>query len=392
MDEPETSVQAGPQETITTIIPTNTAGDGMSLPQTVLNAAGLGWAIAELLGRCFLLQEVQPAGLDWTGDKLVKLQEIYTPREKIRALVVYMRFLADALDVSSSVIEYENDPDNGRAYMDVLEADVKLLTQHNLDPALGVTREQLRGKINERLFFWDLRIHDTLQDRPTEVHKAYLVGRTLASLRWYLGLQGMMQDNVFMEKVCNEYVPLLQPYVSPFTTGALANSIDPWWKAISGGQVQTDPDGVAPKELQKQADIWFSLVTNERNALSYAPPSTGSRSYIWKVLQVSWPLFLVGGLVIILILALLLFVIISNLNPITKEVTAVVALLTALGITHTVVNATGSILQKAVSEVTGTIRGSVIDNIRHSTQQQEVNTATYIPPAGADLKVAQKAR
>lgn len=387
MDEPETAVQAGPQETTIT-----TTENDMSLQQTVLNAAGLGWAIAELLGRCFLLEEVQPAELDWTGDKLVKLQEIYTPREKIRALVVYMRFLADSLGVSSSVIEYENDPDNGRAYVDVLEEDVKLLTQHNLDPALGVTREQLRGKINERLFFWDLRIHDTLQDRPTEVHKAYLVGRTLASLRWYLGLQGMMQDNVFMEKVCNEYVPLLQPYVSPFTTGALANSIDPWWKAISGGQVQTDPDGVAPKELQKQADIWFSLVTNERNALSYAPPSTGSRSYIWKVLQVSWPLFLVGGLVIILILALLLFVIISNLNPITKEVTAVVALLTALGITHTVVNTTGSILQKAVSEVTGTIRGSVIDNISHSTQQQEVNTATYIPPAGANQKVAQKAR
>jgi len=387
MDDPETPVQAEPQETTST-----TSENGMSLQQTVCNAAGLGWAIAELLGRCFLLKDVQPAEYGWAGDKLVNLQEIYTPREKIRALVVYLRFLADSLDVSSSLIVHEDDPDNGKRYIDVLEDDVALLIQHDLDPASGVTRELLRGKINERLFFWDLRIHDTLQERPTEVHKAYLVGRTLASLRWYLGLQGMMQDNSFIEKVHNEYVPLLQPYVSPFTTGALANSIDPWWKAISGGQVQAGTDGVAPRELQKQADIWFSLVTNERNALSYAPPSTGSRSYIWKVLQVSWPLFLVGGLVIILILALLLYVIISNINPITKEVTVVVALLTALGITHSVVNATGSILQRAVSEVTGYIRGSVIDNIRHSTQQQEVNKATFIPPAVVDQKVAQNAQ
>src|SRR5215472_11291097 len=118
MDEPETPFMAGPQETITTTITGNTAGDGMSLQQTVLNAAGLGWAIAELLGRCFALTEVQPAQFDWCGDKLVNLQEIYTPREKIRALVVYLRFLADSLDVSSSVIVHEDDPDNGRRYID----------------------------------------------------------------------------------------------------------------------------------------------------------------------------------------------------------------------------------------------------------------------------------
>jgi hypothetical protein len=385
MDEAVTVVQAEPQGTTITITP----GTGRNLQQTVRDAAALGWAIAELLGRCFVLKEGQSVERDWTGDKLMGLQEIYTPREKIRALVEYIRFLAELLGVNSCLIDNQGDPDNNKPYIDVLVEVVKQFLQHNLDPASGVTREQLGGKINERLFFWDLRIHDTLQDKPTAVPKAYLVGRTLASLRWYFGLPGMMQDNGFIEKICNEYVPLLQPYVSPFASGALAYSLNPWWKVISGGHVQPDPDGGAPLELHKQADIWFSLVTYEREALSYAPTSTRSRRYIWRVLQVSWPLFLIGGVILALILALLIYVIITSPNIITKEVAVVAGLLSTLGITHTITSNAGDILQKAVSEVTGTFKGSVIDNIRHSTQQEEVNKSTFIPPAMVNQKVAQ---
>jgi hypothetical protein len=85
MDEPETPVQAELRET------TSTASENdMRLQQSVSNAAAGSWAIAELLGCCFLLQEMRPVEPDWTGDKLVKLQENYTPREKIRALVEYI--------------------------------------------------------------------------------------------------------------------------------------------------------------------------------------------------------------------------------------------------------------------------------------------------------------
>jgi hypothetical protein len=376
-----TPAQVELQGTVTTTIAENV----MSLQQTVCNAAALGWAIAELLGRCFALKEAQPAELNWSGDKLMRLQDIYTPREKIRALMVHIRFLADSLGVSSCLIDHENDPDNARPYVEVLEENVKLLTQHNID---AMTLEQLRGKVNERLFFWDLKIHDTLQDRATTIPKAYMVGRSLASLRWYVGLQDKTPDNDFMKKVCDEYIPLIHPYVSPFATGALSYSLEPWWNAISGGQVQPDLDGEAPMELQKQANIWYSLMTCERDALSYAPLATGRR-YIWRVLRVSWPMFFIGGLAFVVILGLLLFVIISNPSIITKDVAAVVALLTTLGITHTLGSTVGNILEKAVSEVTGTFRGTVIDNIRHSTQQEAVNKATFISPASTNQNVAQ---
>jgi hypothetical protein len=39
--------------------------------------------------------------------------------------------------------------------------------------------------------------------------------------------------------------------------------------------------------------------------------------------------------------------------------------------------------------VTGNFKGTVIDNIRHSTQQDAVNKATFIPPASVNPKVVQ---
>jgi len=392
MDEEATPAQAEQQATVTTttIVPqgtdiATTSADVLSPQQAVSHAAALGWAMAELLGRCFMLKDVQPGELDWSGDKVMLLQEVYTPREKIRALMVHIRFLADALDVSSCLIDDESDPDNNRPYVEVLEEHVKLLTKHNTD---AQTREQLRGKVNEHLFFWDLLIHEILQDRATTIPKAYVVGRSLSGLRWYFGLRDKAPDDAFMKKVCNEYIPLLQPYVSPFASGALSYSLEPWWNAISGGQLQPDPDGEGPIELQKQSNIWYSLMTYERDALSYAPLAVG-RHYIWRVLRVSWPLFLLGGLALVAIMGLLLYVIISNPSIITKDVAAVVALLTTLGIVHTLGSTVGNILEKAVSEVTGTFRGTVIDNIKHSTQQEAVNKATFIPPASASQKTAQ---
>jgi hypothetical protein len=375
-------VQANTPGNVTTTITTSTAPNTLSLQQTVCNAASLGWAISEMLGRCFQLNQSEPATFDWTGDKLMKLQENFTPREKIYALMKYIIFMADSLGVSTCVIDdVDNVDSDKKRYVDVLHDDIRLFIHHKLDPALGITFEQLRGRINKILFYWDLNIHDALQDKPTVVDKAYLVGRTLASLRWYFGQQDAIQDNSYVEKVCNEYVPMLQPYVSPFTTGAMTNSLNPWWHVISAGYVHPDSAGDAPIELKNQADIWFSLATNEREAQSYAPASIKSRGYILKVFQVFWPFFLIGILVLVLILALLWYVIVSNFNLLTKEVSAVIALLAAFGITHTVVDATGNILQKAVSEATGTFKGTFIDNIKHSTQQEAINKATFIPPS-----------
>jgi hypothetical protein len=364
----------------TTTAPPNTVS--LSLQQTVCKAAELGWGIAELLGRCYALKEPPPPIPDRTTGKLITFQENYTPREKIRALIVYIRYLADLLDLSSIKIDHEGDSANGTPYIDVLEEKVDKFIQHDL-PASGETREQLRAQINERLFFWDLNIHDVYQSRPTVVHKSYLVGRSLSSLRWYIGLQDKMPDNDFMQKICGGYVPLMQPYISTFASGALTNSLEPWWKAISGNLVKPGPDGEAPEKLKQQADIWYSLVTNERDALSYAHPTTQDRRrYLFRVLQQAYLPYILIGSLLLLLLVILLIVVISQFNtPIVKEISAVVGLIVAFAFSHNLLNNVGNILEKAVSDVSATIKGSVIENIRHTIQQEEVNVGTLIPPA-----------
>lgn len=386
MDETVTTTSPDEQGVIAITTPSSSAS-AISLQQTVCDAAAFGWAITELLGRCYLLPEATPPPLDWSGVHLVLLQQIYTPREKIRALIVYMRDLADALDLSSCTIDHPNvnDSDNGKRYVDVLEELVILFCQHQPDapsnPAASPTREQLRGKINEHLFFWDLQIHDALQDRPTVVPKAYLVGRTLAALRWYVGLQDQQQDGMFVEKVCQEYIPMLAPYISPYATAALANSAGLWWKAISDGQVQIGPDGAAPLELQKQADIWFSLLTNERTSLSFVPHSLAKASshYTWKVLQLYWPFFAGGVIILLVILTLLLVVLLSHYDQVAKGIAAAAGFIAASGVTHLLGSNLGGFLQKATTDVEAT-KGSVISGIRESAEQQAVVKSTYIPP------------
>ncbi len=383
MDETVTTTSPDEQDaTATPILSLSTPP--ISPQQAVCDAAAFGWAITELLGRCYLLSEAVPAQLDWSGAHLVLLQQIYTPREKIRALMAYIRNLADDLDLSSCTIDDANDADNGKSYVDVLEELVKQFCQYKSDTASDPAFAQLRGKINERLFFWDLQIHDALQDRPTAVPKAYLVGRTLAALRWYVGLQDQQLDGVFMEKIYQEYIPILAPYISPYATAGLANSVELWWKAISSGQVQPGPDGEAPPELKNQADIWFSLLTNERTSLSYVPPALAKESsrYTWKVLQLYWPFFVGGLIVLLVILALLIVVIVSHYDLVAKGIAAAAGFIAASGIIHLLGSNLGGFLQKATTDVE-TTKGSVISGIRESAQQQAVVKSTYIPPAGA---------
>ncbi len=385
MNETVTPGLVALQETPTTI----TNVPAMSLQQTVHNAAELGWSIAELLGRCFALKEEKEKTLaiDWSSGKPVILQGILTPREKIRALVEHMLYLADTLYVSSCVIDHDPDPDNGKRYIDVIRANVKLLSKSGFDPARDGTFEQIRGNINERLFFWDLKIHDALQDRPAVVHKAYLVGYSLSTLRWCFGLQDKLLDDTLMGKVLHEYIPALGPHVSQFTTGGLVGSVEPWWKAISSQQVKPGPggpEGLASSELQRQGHIWYSLVTGESDALSYVDPSIRSRSYLAQVLQVIWPLLLIGGLILLVVIALVVIVILLYHNIFIVGITAVGGLLTTLGIAQTLGNNAGNIVQKAVADATATIKGSYLDQIWNSTQQKAVNQAIYIPPASVD--------
>ena len=208
------------------------------------------------------------------------LQGLNTPREKLRAIAQHIYYLANTLDVSSLSIEDDDGNDEQSPAIDLIKADIKQLCESHFNASAGDTFAVVRGRINKRLFFWDLKINDALQNKPTVVQKAYLVGYGLGAARWYYGLEGVQLDEALKEKVL-QYLPVLGPYLSQFATGGLVCTIEPWWKELSKPPTTPVPvqfsasqqqEGLAPHELQKQAHIWYALVTGERDALSYVDP------------------------------------------------------------------------------------------------------------------------
>jgi hypothetical protein len=382
-NETATAMSVGEQDDIATI-PLSSSIPDLSLQESVCGAAAFGWGIVELLGRCFLLSEEAPAHLDWDGTHLVLLQQVYTPREKIRELMTYIGNLSNDLSLSSCAIDDEKDDNNGRTFVVALKELVKQFCEYQPVSPQDTMFDQLRGKINKYLFFWDLQVNDALQDRATAVAKAYQVGRTLAGLRWYMGLQDQPLDGPSVVKVYQEYIPILAPYISPYASAALVNSVKLWWQAITNGQVKPGPDGMVPEEMCNQADIWFSLLTNERAALSYVPPALIKKNshYTGKVLRLYAPFFIGGTIVLIVILALVLVVVLSHYDLLSKGIAAAAGFIAASGVTHMLGSNLSGFLQKATTDVEAT-KGTVIGSIRETTEQQETVESTYIAPGSA---------
>ena len=352
------------------------------LTQLVRTSAALGWSLAELLGRCYQLKdEAVPVRDDvWNGAKLKALPEVHTAREKIRSLMEHIVFLAGILDVGSQKIEHEGDAQDGRAYEVVLMELIKKLCSVRFDD--GETHQSVVGAINERLYFWDLKIHDALQDQHSVVHKAYMVGRTLSKLRWYFGMLESILDRKTLDDVCDQYVPFMAPYLYPFTPGALQSSIRPWGEAILNGEVKPGPDGYAPMELAQQAHIWYGLITGGLNPLSFVDPSTEGRRYLWRMLRVAWPLLLISLVALVVIVAVVVIALVVYKDQLVAGVTAVAGALAIAGTSHSATTNVGSLLRGAPAQPGGAAKFSLAESVWRSTQQKAINEEVFIVPAG----------
>ncbi len=360
--------------------------------QIVRTAAAFGWALVELLGRCFTLPSDAPNIINWDADKLVMLPDTRTPREQIRALVSHMVYLADFLDVSSFTIEREGDPDIHRRYVDVQAEKVIALSEVSRDPAQAAQTQHICSQINERLFWWDEKIYDAFQNRPVVVYKAYMAGRGLASLRWYYGLQNNEFNTQFLQNLRDEYLRVMSPYLPPFMAGALSYSVTLWGNVLINDQVKPDKDGEVLQALQRQADLWYSLVTGTSDPLSYINTSKVGSQFFWRVARLFWPLILASAVVLAVIIGILVVVILRNPNIIVTSVGSAAGLLALLGTYHSIASNVGGVLQKAASKAAGELQGSFVDSLWNSSQQKEVNQAMCVPIPTAGLSKTDKSR
>ncbi len=396
MDEPVMAELIISKET--TVIPTNgnvsKIEPAPSLQQLVRNSAEFGWLVAELLGRCFLLQQMKPPDPSFDGEKLVMLEGLLTPRQRLLGVVSHMCYLAKTLGIDTCAIE-PPDEENGKTFAETISASVTQLCLGTFDSGKNQTFETVRGQINERLFYWDLKINEALQNGPGVIAKAYLIGYCLGGMRWWYGVPDIQLDKTFKTKVL-QYLPRIGPQLSQFAQMGLATSIDPWWDAIAKYESMTtmpttisdgqQADGLAPPELQKQGSIWYSLLTGEADALSYVDPSIRNRPYIWQVFHVAWPFFVLSFALLLLVFGCAAYIFFMYSNQIVKEATGVISILAAFGIAQTVQKMSGDIFQKAIAGVDATIKGSYLDRVWNATLQQAVNKAVFVLPPVPDKK------
>jgi hypothetical protein len=352
------------------------------LSQQVHYASALGWSLTELLGRCFLLQDTPASEGDWSGAQIVGLPESLSAREAIRALMEHILFLAANLNVRTITIDDEGDPDKGQFYADVIKAQVIQLCEGRFDASKNETRQSVFGDMNHRLYFWDLVIQDSLQNAPLVIHRAYLTGHSLGAMRWYFpSKQGILSQDM-LNKVCHEYIPILSPYIYPFAPGAISNSVELWGQALAAGKVQPENGSFAPQELHDQAHIWYDLMTGARNPLTFAGGDVHGTRFVWKLIRVAWPLYAMHVFVLLLVLAVIVVIVVLNYNLVLTGITAVAGFLALAGTSHSAFSNIGGLLQGAATRAEGTIKGSLVDSLWHSTQQTNINNATYIPPVG----------
>ena len=373
----------------------------------VISAVALGWSLIELLGRCFTIILPTPekiaADKMWTGEKMIIISPTITSQKSLMSLIYFIQSLIKKLQLTDN----EN---NTCILCDLVQKLCDLASDK--DPMVA----RFRGNINCHLFQWDLQIRENLQKNSTQLRNtydlvnAYMVGKSFAALRWYdEKAQGQVlgeQKDVFNARyfaTLRDRVQLMAPYLFKFAPLALANSLEGWKNPISSREICPEES----EELHKQADIWYELLTAERDPITYVTPSSVSWRYSLRVVRFSLP-FVVLGIVLVLVLTALFFILIGflwapivsvlNVNQIVSSTAAVfktgISLLAGIGVAlPTVKSLWQLVIQKGQKEVNQGAGKALTDVFWEVAQQVVINNATtvdYQPNVSSPENILQK--
>lgn len=404
--------------------------------QMIRNAAAFGWALTELLSRCFLLKplsddEKNALNQVWSGRGLQILPPIRTDRQQIFAVFYYLRSLAEQLPHLADPVDegaiprlekyLSSDPTKpvditGKSYIDLIQGNIYALCNEDRDPTKSI---EIRGRINGLLQYWDTVIYQQLQGMSTDPDKAYgylnayLVGRSFSALRWdfdvdglplYSPLQSVQTQILTMDTLprLRQHVELMAPSLPEFAAIALSNSIEQWGKALLQPKVSVDTSAKAQEQakLQEQAVIWHDLLTGSRDPKTYVDPTRIGWRYTLKVFLFLLPYIGLGivlsALIVVVFLFLLGFLWPLIVNAVTKN-SSLVSIVTTIGTGFALLAGIGAAIpsigvlwqwltgkvqsnvDQSAGAAIGDAQASLISMLWEAAQQDEVNQATYIP-------------
>ena len=430
------------QATATPSPPTTTATPSAD-DQIVRNAAAFGWALTELLSRCFLLQphsddELKALDQVWLGTGLQILPPIRTDRQQIWAVFYYTQSLAKqlphladpigqvdpgALDSLPGFLNPGVPVDDAlkakykdKSYVDLINDHIITLCANKFNPTKSI---EIRGQINGLLQYWDTMIYEQLQEASTDPDEAsaylnaYLVGRSFSSLRWNYDVHGLplywppqsVQAQILtmdsLPRLC-QHVELMASSLPEFAAVALSNSVQQWGNALLQPQVSKDAsiDAQRQAKLQEQAVIWHDLLTGSRDPKTYVDPSSIGWRYTWKMFQFLLPYIGLGVLLSAIIAVVFLFLLgflwplivgAVTHNPFLVSIVTTIgtgfALLTGIGAAIPSLGAlwnwlTGKVqanVDQGAGAALNDAQASLITMLWNAAQQEEINKATYIP-------------
>lgn len=386
--------------------------------QNIIRAVALGWSLVELLGRCFTLILPTPEkGLEqnWDGERMIMISPAFNSQKRLKALVCFIQAIAEKLEL----IDGNNDSD--RCALNTLVTKVENLYESDAKD------KPLLGEINECLFSWDMKIRERLQNKSQQFRNnydyvnAYMVGKGFAALRWYhefplekrhgnrripdsISLATSIDERFLV--TLEERVQLLAPYLDKFAPLALATSIKTWRNSLLKQEIYDSSGEVSPT-LQRQADIWYDLLTAERDPITYVLPSSISWRYTLRVIRFSLPYVMLGILLAVGITVLIAFFIgalwpsiaktLNTSTTVTATVTAVGTGFSLLAGIGTAIPTTKALWQWVTQKAQGGARPgaesalseagkSLIDVFWEAAQQDAINKATYVKHGGLSAK------
>jgi len=384
--------------------------------QNVIRVVALGWSVVELLGRCFTLKLPTPEKElenNWKGERMIMISPAFNSQKRLKALVCFVQSIVEKLDL----IDGQDDLD--KCVLDTLHTDIENLYSLDAKEKLDGKDKPLLAQINKCLFSWDIKIRERLQNKSEQFRNnydyvnAYMVGKSFAALRWYQELPVEKQDgsasipesislatsidDCFLATL-EERVQLLTPYLDTFAPLALATSIKRWEKALLKQKIFDSKGEVSP-QMKHQADIWYDLLTAERDPVTYVAPSSVSWRYTSKVIFFALP-YVFLGIVLALGITVLIAYLIGALWPSIAKVlntsTTGTATITAIGTGFsllagiaTSIPATKALWQWVTQKAqTGAESSSsvavksLVDVFWEAAQQDAINKATYVKHRG----------
>lgn len=404
---------------------------GATIPdkQTAVDAAALGWSLVELLSRCFLLaplsqNEQKEYSAPWKGDLLEILPPVRSPRQQLLAITSYIGALANTLGVISCEITLPDDICKDQPCFNVIQHQVEELCKHASDPNKDGQFLTVRGRINQLIIHWDVKIRDEIQQKDPSAYNmylnAYMVGNSFAALRWYTGLKNIRYvptesqpqpprhifDKPSLDRL-SEHVQILAPFLPPFAAISLANSLDYWGRAFLKEPNRFLDDTEVHNQLAHQATIWHDILTGSRDPITYVTPSSIAWRYTLHVILIALPMLLAGLAVAIGITLLLLFLlgligptlaqmyhanttattIVTSIGSGLAFLAGIVAAFPILGnLGQWVIDKIKTNADKNTDTVVAQVESSLADMVWQILQQNAINKSTCLP-----IPVAHKA-